>query len=86
MDGRYFEFVPMMVLTPDGKVRKETKEVASFLDVAPTVLETSGISYDFMSDGQVLTGDSLESGDLPFRGGSYGRQLLFNYAAATAAP
>lgn len=83
MDGRYFEFVPMMIVTPDGKVRKETGEVASFLDVAPTVLKTSGIPYDYRTDGQNLAGEGLMSGDLPFKGGSYDRALLFKNASAT---
>lgn len=86
IDGRYFEFVPMIVLTPDGKIRKETKEVASFLDVAPTILKTSGISYDFKSDGQVLTGDVLEPESLPYKGGSYDRAMLFNNAYMTGKP
>lgn len=83
MDGKYFEFVPMMVVTPDGKARKETKEVASFLDVAPTVLKTSGIGYSYKSDGFDLTEPTLESGNLPFKSGSYDRGLLFQNASAT---
>jgi predicted AlkP superfamily phosphohydrolase/phosphomutase len=74
----------MMIITPDGKVRKEEKEAASFLDVAPTILKTSGVNYDFKSDGLDLAGPVLKAGKLPLKGGSYDRALLFEQASATA--
>lgn len=82
MDGRYFEFVPMFIISPDGKVRRETKMAGSFLDVAPTVLETSGINFKLNSDGENLT-TPLADDSLPFKGGSYDRMLLFEKASAT---
>jgi lipoteichoic acid synthase len=83
MNGKYFEFVPMMIVTPDGTARKEKNEVASFLDIAPTVLKTSGIPCDFRSDGLDLAGSAPGIGNLPFKGGSYDRSLLFTNASAT---
>ena len=50
-ENKYFEFTPLFILTQDKKVYKETKKVASFLDISPTILETSGISFDVKSNG-----------------------------------
>ena len=84
MDGRYFEFVPMFVITPDGQTHKETSKAASFIDVSPTVLQTSGISFDLKSNGQNLTLPVINDDNLPFKGGSYSRSLLFKKASETS--
>jgi phosphoglycerol transferase MdoB-like AlkP superfamily enzyme len=84
MDNRYFEFVPMFIITPDSQVRKESAEAASLIDVAPTILETSGINFDLKSNGQNLTDPALNNDNLPFKGGSYSRSLLFQKASASA--
>ena len=85
LEGRYFEFVPVMILTPDGRTHKETEKAASFLDIAPTVLKTSGISFHFKSDGADLTEKASLSGSLPFKGGRYDKSMLFKKASQTAA-
>jgi hypothetical protein len=86
MDGKYFGFVPMMIVTPDGMLRKETNEGTSFLDAAPAVLKTSGIPYDFRTDGLDLSGSAPATGNLPFKSRSYDRVLLFRNASATSLP
>ena len=75
----------MFVITPDGRTHKETKLAASFIDVSPTVLETSGISFELKSDGQDLVAPGLTDDSIPFKGGSYDRALLFKMASTTAA-
>lgn len=73
----YFEFVPLFIITPDNKVYKEDKKVASFLDIAPTILNTSGIKYNIKSNGLNLLNDSQTGGTLPYKGGTFDRVELF---------
>lgn len=83
MDGKYFEFVPLLIITPDKKVYKEEKEAASFLDISPTVLRASGIAFNVLSDGQDLLEQGTAGGNIPYRGSSYDRKLLFAKAGRT---
>jgi phosphoglycerol transferase MdoB-like AlkP superfamily enzyme len=78
LDGRYFEFVPLIIITPDAKQYKEDKEVASFLDISPTILYNSGISFDMKSDGHDLINQTTADNKIPFKGGEYDRADLFN--------
>jgi phosphoglycerol transferase MdoB-like AlkP superfamily enzyme len=69
-DNKYFEFVPLFIITPDDKVYKEEKSVASFLDISPTILYTSGIKFDIKSNGRNLLnpGISTNADLIPFKG------------------
>lgn len=78
LDSQYFEFVPLMVITPDHKVYKENNKVASFTDIAPTILDASGISFDIKSNGRDLTRPNSDTVNIPFKGGSYDESLLFD--------
>jgi phosphoglycerol transferase MdoB-like AlkP superfamily enzyme len=76
-DSRFFEYVPLFVITPDSRVHCETNCAASFLDIAPTVLSLSGIAYRLRTDGENLLNVPLADGHLPFRGGTYLRSELY---------
>lgn len=75
-DGKYFEFVPLLIMTPNNKKYKGANEVASFLDISPTVLNNSGISFDIKSDGRDLIDTDSESKEIPFKGSKYDREYL----------
>ena len=78
MDNKYFEFVPLIIVTPDKKVYKEDKAVASFLDISPTVLFSSGIKFDLKSDGVDLVNSKSINSPIPFKGSNYDRTVLFD--------
>ena len=67
----------MFILTPDSRVHYETRCVASFIDVAPTVLAASGVPFRLHTKGTNLLKVPLEDGSLPFRGGTYLRSELY---------
>ncbi|WP_242836629.1 LTA synthase family protein [Clostridium sp. BNL1100] len=75
---KYFEFVPMFLLTPDHKKYKEDSVVASFLDVSPTILATSKLSYNVKTDGRSLLDTETLPSNIPFKGGSFDRSWLYN--------
>jgi Phosphoglycerol transferase and related proteins, alkaline phosphatase superfamily len=78
MDNTYFEFVPLMIITPGHKTYKECSKVAAFTDIAPTILYASGIKFDIRSYGQNLIQSAVVNDNIPFKGGSYSRTLMFD--------
>lgn len=48
---KLFECVPLIVITPDGQRYEEVNQVASMLDLAPTVLQISGVHETIKSNG-----------------------------------
>ena len=50
-DGMQVEMVPLFIITPDGRARVEDNSIASYLDIAPTVLQVTGVPYRFRSLG-----------------------------------
>lgn len=77
--GKYFEFVPMFVISPDGMTKTGTGFSASFLDVAPTILESSGIAYDYRSSGINLLNSPDKLPEVPYKGSMYDRASLLQY-------
>jgi lipoteichoic acid synthase len=77
-EDKYFEFVPLIILTPDNKCYKEEKAVASFLDISPTILKASGIKFNLFSDGINLIDSDNENNKIPFKEGLYDTKELFN--------
>jgi hypothetical protein len=71
----YFEFVPLFIITPDNRRFTDTGTVASFLDIAPTALALSGISYKIRSDGENLLSKKHE-GRIPFQGDHLNRKAV----------
>jgi len=76
-NDRYFEFVPLFVITPDQKKYKETRMAASFLDIAPTILNASRIDYEIKSDGLDLLAYPNANRNVPYLGASYDRYSLY---------
>jgi lipoteichoic acid synthase len=83
-DGKTFEFVPLVIVTPNETRHLETRQAASFLDVAPTLLFGADISFEFRSEGKNLLKPKVAGGLVPFQGGRYDREWLFQKAASTA--
>lgn len=75
---KYFEFVPLIIVTPDNKNYREDKFAASFLDIAPTIANASGIDYSIYSDGIDLLNRKENITNIPYRGGSFDRYKLFD--------
>lgn len=79
IDGdKYFEFVPLFIITPDGQKHRENSEVASFLDISPTLLAASGIPYSVYSDGSNLLKNNINYLNIPLKGSSFDRAWLYN--------
>jgi phosphoglycerol transferase MdoB-like AlkP superfamily enzyme len=76
-DNDYFEYVPLIVSTPDNKVYREESKVASFLDIAPTILNASGIDFEFKSDGINLVNPPGDAPEIPFKEKFYKRDGLY---------
>jgi lipoteichoic acid synthase len=74
---KYFEFVPLVIVTPDKKQYKEDKIVASFLDIAPTIAKASGIPYNIDSNGLDLFNRKNSLSTIPFKGATFDRSYLF---------
>ncbi len=74
---RYFEFVPFIAVTPDHKSYRENGRVASFLDISPTVLYTSGTRFNLESDGINLLRPGGAGSEIPFKGTNFDRSLLY---------
>ncbi|BCN32990.1 LTA synthase family protein [Anaeromicropila herbilytica] len=72
----YLEFVPLLIITPEKIHYTNTKYAASFLDVAPTVLDFSGISYSIRSKGGSLSSGNEPNSLIPFKGRQYDRREL----------
>lgn len=81
-DNKYFEYVPLFILTPNNDVYKETNKVASFVDVAPTILKASGTAYSIKTNGQNLLKEPIVNSQLQFKGASYSRETLFKKITA----
>ncbi len=77
LDNLKFEFVPLLIITPDKKIYKEENLAGSFLDLAPTALSTSGIEFSYKSDGQNLIDFPVKDDNIsPFEK-KYKRSFLY---------
>lgn len=76
-DNKYFEFVPLFIITPDGRTYMEKEKAATFLDIAPTILNSAGVPFSIETYGENLLEPSAPEKDIPFRGDSYERKQLF---------
>ncbi len=75
---KYFEFVPLFIITPDKRKYVESEAVASFLDIAPTILDASGLPFRFFSDGSSLLSRNSSMLNIPLKGGSFNRSWLYD--------
>lgn len=78
MENKYFEFVPLIIVTPNHKTYTEQTQVASFLDISPTILYASGIKFDLKSNGQNLINSKGANNGILFKGETYDRKELYN--------
>lgn len=83
-DNRDFEFVPLFIITPDHKKYVEKKRIASYLDLAPTLLSASGASGSIGANGVNLLRYPLIENNVLFRRHVYSRRDLFIKALKTA--
>jgi len=60
LNFRKYEFVPLLIITPERISYFEEKLCASFLDIAPTALYSSGVSFKYSTDGKNLTHFPIE--------------------------
>lgn len=77
IDGKNYEFVPLYIITPDKAKYREDNRVVSTLDLAPTILNAAGISYNYRSDGTDLLDRTKTPGKIPYRGLEWDRTALF---------
>lgn len=86
LDNRFFEFVPLFIVTPDQRAYKEQKEAASFLDISPTVLYLSNIKFSFLSNGHNLLNLGEKANKIPYKQFEYDRNFLFNKVISQKKP
>jgi|GEM_PF-400795 len=77
-EDKYFEFVPLFIITPDNQKYTESEVVASFLDISPTILKASGINYEVYSDGTNLLNRDKYPLNIPLKGESFDRVWLYD--------
>jgi lipoteichoic acid synthase len=74
------EFVPLIIVTPEHMRYTENRRVASYLDLAPTVLSASGAAATVLTQGVNLLNTPLLQTNVPHRGSDYSRELLYSLA------
>lgn len=77
-EGLQFEFVPLFIITPDGRIHREDRKATCFLDIAPTILSISGCPVMYRSDGVNLLEFPISDSSIPYRGNSYKRDFLYS--------
>lgn len=77
LDFKKFEFVPLIIITPEGKVYEEKNLCASFLDIGVTALYASGVSFKYNTDGQNLFDFSLKDDNFSPYEKKYKRSELY---------
>lgn len=75
--GRNLEFVPLYIITPGQKTYREEKVVASFIDVAPTILAEAGVGGTYATHGQNLLEYPLKDQPIRFYNTAFSRSKLF---------
>jgi phosphoglycerol transferase MdoB-like AlkP superfamily enzyme len=73
---KYFEFVPLFIITPDNQKYIENSAVASFLDISPTILDASKIKYTVNSNGSNLLVKNANFPNIPLKNESFDRLWL----------
>lgn len=77
-DNKVFEFVPLLVISPQNKYITTTYKAASFLDIGPTILNISGLQFSYKAFGEnLLKRDGLIK-DIPFMELQYDRKTIYN--------
>ena len=71
-----FEFVPLYILTPDSRKHYEKNHALSFMDLSPTILKLSGISFQILTFGEDIMTFKFNKKIIK-REKEYSRQLLY---------
>jgi len=77
IDSRKFEFVPLIIVSPDAVNYKEIKNVASILDIQSSILDASGYGGTLSSFGNSLLDPENQIDTFPNDGKLYSRQKIF---------
>jgi Phosphoglycerol transferase and related proteins, alkaline phosphatase superfamily len=77
-NAKLFEFVPLYILTPGKTIYHENKRIASFLDIAPTLLTASKIAFSIKSNGDDLLAALHGQDKIMYSGTLYSRADLFS--------
>jgi lipoteichoic acid synthase len=85
-EGEEKEMVPLFIIAPNGQTRQEHDAVASYLDLAPTILHAAGVNYSYKSLGMDLLAGTPLVQPVVFRGQQYSRRELFDQMTAALAP
>lgn len=72
-----FEFVPLLIVTPEGRVYREDKMAACYLDFGPSLLYSAGLPFTIRSEGVNLLDIPIPDRRIPYKGDYYRRGLLF---------
>jgi lipoteichoic acid synthase len=76
--------VPLFIITPDNKKYRETKEIASLLDLAQTILYASGIKFEVMTRGTNLLQFPIKNSPIAVNDcETYDREILFGKERAS---
>ena len=81
IDQKELEFVPLIIVTPGQARYTEKRRVASYLDLAPTVLSASGAAASVLTQGVNLLNTPLRQTGVPHRGSDYSRERLYGLAS-----
>ena len=76
--GEKFEFVPLIIVTPDGVHYQEKENIASILDISATVLDASGYGGSIKSFGGSLLKPKKLPVTFPNDGKLYNRSEIFS--------
>ena len=77
------EMVPLFIITPKGEIHYEHDAVASYLDIAPTILHIAGVPYNYRSLGVDLLANKALQQPVIYRGKPYNRSELFQEMSET---
>lgn len=76
-DGKEMEMVPLFIITPNNQHRYERNAIASYLDIAPTILHAAGVPYQYRPLGEDLLTTNILRQPVTYRGQLYDRSELF---------
>lgn len=79
LDNRLLRSAPLFIITPDNQKYIENNKVVSVLDLAPTILYASGISFEIMAKGVNLLDFPIRADSVPITNMKMrDRKQLFN--------
>lgn len=83
LSNQAMEMVPLLIISPDGRSRYEHDAVASYLDIAPTILHVAGVPYSYKALGVDLLSKVPLQQPVIFSGHPYNRSDLFKEVTET---